>query len=75
MRSIGEFLAGDTTSYDFFRVFHGCGPIEPGSECFGHKHPTARVVSAGAFMNFEQQSFSVFFVDALLEYLSNAALV
>ena len=75
MWSIGEFLAGDTTSHDFLRVFHGCGPIEPGSECFGHKHPNARVVSTGAFMNFEQQGFAVLFVDTLLEYLSDSALV
>ena len=75
MWSIGEFLAGDAMSHDFLHVFHGCGPIEPCSECFGHEHPTARVLSAGAFVNFEQQGFAVLFVDALLEYLCDAALV
>ena len=75
MRSVGDFLVGDTTPYDFFRGFHGRGPIEPGSECFGYKHPTARVVSAGAFVNLEQQILVVFFIDALLEYLRDAALV
>ena len=75
MRSIGEFLAGDTTSHNFLRVFHGRGPIEPDSECFGHKHSAARVVSTGAFVNLEQQGFVVFFIAALLEYVSNAALV
>src|ERR1043165_9210151 len=50
---LGEFLAGNAASHDFLRIFHGCGPVEPGSEYFGHGHSTTRVVPAGAFVDSE----------------------
>src|SRR3954469_6726326 len=53
-------------SHDVFCVFHGGGPVKTCSECLGHEHSAARVVPTGALVNFEEWSFAVFFVDALL---------
>src|SRR4051812_39381871 len=51
---LANFLTGDAAPHDVFCVFHGGRPIKPCSECFGHEHLTARVVPAGALMDFEQ---------------------
>jgi hypothetical protein len=54
MWSAGEFLAGNAAPHDVFRVFHGGEPVKTCSECLGHDYSAARVVPAGAFVNFEQ---------------------
>ena len=75
MRSSCEFLTCDAAPHDVFCVFHGGRPIKPCSKSFVHEHSTARMVPTGALVDFEQYSFAIFFVDAFLEYLGDAALV
>ena len=75
MRPAGELLAGNAASHDIFGISHGSWPVEPCSKSLGHERTTARVMPAGAFVNLEQQGFVVFFLDALLEDLRDAALV
>ena len=75
MWSAGELLAGNAAPHDVFRVSHGGRLVEPCSKGFGHKCATARVMPTDALVNFKQEGFSVFLVDAFLKDLRDATLV
>ena len=62
-----ELLAGDAAPHNVFRVSHGGRPVEPCSKSFGYKCATARVVPVDALVNFKQEGFAVFLVDAFLK--------